>query len=345
MKRVGDGVGRLASSRVSIPSLGSHEFAVERVLEPGDIEVPGNPHRWFGRAAPLDVEIGFGSGRFLTSLADDREGANVLGVEVSAGSLARGLRKLRHEGADHVRLFKGDAAFLYAHVLPDESVRETWVNFPSPWPKERHADRRLMDEAFFGVVAARLVSSGRLYLTSDHDDYFERAVAAARSVEALDVELREPPDSVLETKYAKKAADAGRAIDHAVVERVGEPTHSPERLETYETMHHAVVRGEIPVIDSFDKQVRRLDEGVVVVLDAYRPVGDEGLVLPVHAEMEDLTQRFLVEIDPRDDGDVKVEVSSFNKPLMTEATSAAVDLVTEWLVDQDEGNEVEERLY
>lgn len=318
---------------------------MERVLEPGDLAVPDDPEAWYGRSAPLDVEIGFGSGAFLKSLAARRQEANLLGVEVSAGSLARAYRRLRRAGADHVRLFKGDASFLFGHVLPDASTREIFVNFPSPWPKERHADRRLMDERFFRLVAARLVPSGSLHLTSDHSEYFDESLTAARTTRGLRVETREPPDSVLETKYAEKAREAGRDVDHAVVRRTGDAPETPERLETHETMHHALLRGEIPDIDSFDKQVRQLDDGIVVVLEAYRPVGGEGIVCPVHAELDDLTQRFLIEVEPREDDEVIVEVSSFNKPLMTEATSEAVDLVTEWLAGRVDGNVVEERLY
>ena len=116
----------------------------------------------FAQDAPLLVEIGFGGGHFLRHLAQKRPSANIIGVEISLPSLRRGERKIIHAGLSNVRLLQCSARYLLHALCAPGSVAEVYINFPDPWPKAAHHQRRLIDESFLHLLATRLEVDGRL---------------------------------------------------------------------------------------------------------------------------------------------------------------------------------------
>jgi len=316
------------------------------LLDPGVVELPADPTAIFGRDAPLAVEIGFGAGRFFAQLAAHRQDWNVLGVEISPACHSRCYERVREAGLENARLFKGSGEFVVREVLPAESVREVWVNFPDPWPKDRHRDRRLLDEDFYRVLAGRLEPGGELLLTTDHDDYYDWALESVEPLEYYSIR-RDPPAPSVETRYGEKWRREGREFRRAAIERTGSAPWVPRTIEVIETMHHATIEGELPSeIGPFDRGVRRLDEGVVAVQDVYERLGDGELVALVHVEESELVQKVLVEVAPgSDEGRLTVRIRRFNQPLMTEGTAAAVEHVAGWVVSLREGNEIVGRQY
>ena len=110
-------------------------------------------------------------------------------------------------------------------------------------------------------------------------------------------------------------------------------------------MHHALMAGPLPQIESFEKFVHRFNGGHVIVLEALRPVGEAGLVFVTRIEEEDLTQEALIEARPSHKGrdEVFVGVKPFGRPLVTRGTKEAVRIVTEWL--ERHGMRVVERFF
>lgn len=320
----------------------------DMVLDPGDVELPTDPAELFGRDGSLAVEIGFGSGRFLEWLSAQRPAWNLLGAEISAACHTRAYRRLRDAERTNVKLFKGSGEFVVRELLPKESAREVWVNFPDPWPKKKHRHRRLLDTEFFRVLAGRLARDGALRLTTDHDEFYDWAL---EQVDALDCYTVETTDAApfVETRYGQKWQREGREFRHAVFERDGRAPWVSRKVEVVDTMHHATIEGVLPdEIDGFDGGTRRLDEGIVAVRDVYERLQDGELLALVHVEEADLTQQLLVEIAPTGPDDEKrltVRVRRFNLPLMTEGTGAAVEHVAEWVESLRKENEIVGRQY
>ena len=115
---------------------------------------------WFGREAPLVVEIGCGVGEATGVLAAARPDVNVLALEVWRPGVAASLAEVAAAGADNVRFCSVDAAWCLEHLVPEGGLAELWTFFPDPWPKTRHHKRRLVSPAFASVVAARLRAAG-----------------------------------------------------------------------------------------------------------------------------------------------------------------------------------------
>ena len=301
------------------------------VLHRGDLGVQIDPARLFERAGPLVLEVGFGDGTFLVHLAEAHPAWNLLGAEVSLGSVSRAFRRLRRHGHRQARLYRGDAQFLVRDVLPPGSLHRIYVNFPDPWPKKKHRDRRLLQTSFFRLTASRLEDGGALLFTSDHEEYFAFALAQAAATGLFAVEQKTPPPATLTTKYARKWQAQDKRIQHAVFTRTAPPDEHPSPIiETCDAMHHAIFEGDLPDLDAFEKQVHAFDQNHVILLEAFRSVNDGGLLFVARIEEPDLTQEVLLEVRPSDDQYV-VGIKPWGQPLVTRGTREAVGVAARWL--------------
>ncbi len=129
-------------------------------------------------ALPLVVEIGFGRGEFLLDLAARAPRVPHLGVEYSFKRVLKVARRLARTPLRNVRLLQARGELLVDELLATQSVSVFWINFPDPWPKKRHARRRLVKPAFVGTLARRLVPGGRLEIATDDPAYAEEIDAA-----------------------------------------------------------------------------------------------------------------------------------------------------------------------
>ncbi len=274
----------------------------------------------FGREGPLVLEVGFGDGRFTAELAKAHPEWLILGAEVSAASVLRAYRRLKREGIGNVRLYHGQGPFALRNLVPPGGLRRVIVNFPDPWPKRRHQGKRLLGEGFFRRLSTRLMGGGDLLLTTDHEEYFRFALEEGKRSGLYRVEVKEPPEAHLRTKYALKWKEAGRTFFHAVFTKVAEdPTPWPP-IRRYEVAH-ALLRGELPKELTLAKAPVAIPGGVAVFLEVAR--GEEGFYVLTHVEEEDLTQDLLLEVRRSAHG-LYAGVSRFGSPLITEGVKGAV---------------------
>jgi tRNA (guanine-N7-)-methyltransferase len=139
----------------------------------------------FGRAAPLEVEVGSGKGLFLRSAAAARPEVDFLGIEVVrkyAQFAAAGLAKA---GLCNAMVVHGDAVRLFHELLPDNSLAAVHVYFPDPWWKERHKKRRVMREPLLLDIQRTLRPGGSLHFWTDVEEYFQTSLALLATCTAL----------------------------------------------------------------------------------------------------------------------------------------------------------------
>jgi tRNA (guanine-N7-)-methyltransferase len=180
---------------------------------------------WFGRPAPLIVEIGCGTGTATAAMAQDEPQFNLLGIEVYQPGLAQLVQRIEREEIGNIRLLRGDAVDVLEHMIAENSLTGVRVFFPDPWPKARHHKRRLLQAPTMSLIASRLIPGGVLHVATDHAEYAEH-IAAVGAAEPLFIGLNEAsggdPGRVgrdapigLErpvTKFESKAHRAGSAI-------------------------------------------------------------------------------------------------------------------------------------
>ncbi|MGH0032241.1 MAG: tRNA (guanosine(46)-N7)-methyltransferase TrmB [Myxococcota bacterium] len=160
--------------------------------------------------APLVVEIGFGRGEFLMELAAASPDTAFLGIEYSFKRTLKLARRLAPTPLRNVRLVRATAEEVVRDALPDASVATFWVNFPDPWPKKRHARRRLFQQGFVARLAARLAPGGELNVATDDPAYAlwiddvlskEPALDNAFAPDAYRTEVADRPATAYELKW------------------------------------------------------------------------------------------------------------------------------------------------
>ncbi|GHF50747.1 tRNA (guanine-N7-)-methyltransferase [Deinococcus metalli] len=311
------------------------------IVRLGDFRFPDTPDRLYPRTPqrPWVLEIGFGDGRFWPHHARSfPEAPNYLGVELSGVSLLKAQRRLNAAGLDNAVLTKLPADVLLREVVPAGGLDRIVVNFPDPWPKAGHTDHRLLRAPFFRLAASRLKPGGDLLLTTDHDEYFDFAVAEAHASGVMAVQTAEPPAAALETKYALKWRDLGLGVHHARFTPTAAVTVPHGAAQPYpedeSTVPHAVLT--LPATfapTDFDKVTQRDPGGAwtVILLDLYGSLRRDGWVALAHVVEDGLTQEVLVGITPREDGTHLVRLAKFGGPVITPGVKAAVAAVTGWL--------------
>ena len=176
------------------------------------------------------LEIGFGRGDTTAVLAAADPDRDVLAVEAHLPGVGSLLLRLEEAGLSNVRVVEGDAAVLLRDMLSPASLAEVRIWFPDPWPKARHAKRRLVQPPFLELLASRLHAGGVLHFASDAADYVDRVHASCAASHDFSVISRERPRWRPVTGFEQRARDAGRASYDVLVRRVvpsGAAVHEP----------------------------------------------------------------------------------------------------------------------
>jgi tRNA (guanine-N7-)-methyltransferase len=178
-----------------------------------------DPTAWFGRSAPLVLEIGSGMGESTVAMAAAAPDVDHLAVEVFEPGLAQLLMRITDAGLRNVIPIRGDAVALLRERVSSDSLSGIRVFFPDPWPKRRHHKRRLIQPPFVALAACRLRRGGTLHLATDWHDYAVGMRAACEAEPLLDNAAGHRGESWAprprwrpETKFEQRARAEGREV-------------------------------------------------------------------------------------------------------------------------------------
>jgi len=193
------------------PLSGRKQALVDSLLPKISIPVDGivDPRALIPGKSEYNLEIGFGGGEHLTGQAITRSDAGFLGVEPFLNGVAKALGQIDDQGLSNVRLLEGDARDVMAR-MPDGCLDRIYLLFPDPWPKTRHAKRRLIQDETVAEFVRVLKLGGRLRVATDVKSYADHALFVLRqnlefkwlAVGADD--WRKPPTDHLTTRYETK---------------------------------------------------------------------------------------------------------------------------------------------
>ena len=183
--------------------------------------------RLFGEDRPLHLEIGFGAGEHLAFRADLLPDHGFIGCEPFLNGVATALGHVRDQKLANVRVHMGDALDVLRR-LPDASLLMVYLLHPDPWPKARHAKRRMINDGPLALIAAKLKPGGELRLATDDPTYLNWSLMVMqRHCKAFEWVVEEPgewlryPSGWLETRYAAKARRQGRVPHQFRYRRLG----------------------------------------------------------------------------------------------------------------------------
>lgn len=185
----------------------------------------GRWHLIFGNDHPVHIEIGMGKGQFIMKLAKEHPDINYIGIERYSSVLLRALQKMEIEPLPNIRFLCMDASII-TEVFDKEEVAKIYLNFSDPWPKERHAKRRLTSRQFFERYDKILARNGVVEFKTDNDDLFafsmEEVAEAGWTLDAHTFDLHHDPvlnEGNVMTEYEEKFSSLGHPIHKLIARR------------------------------------------------------------------------------------------------------------------------------
>ena len=156
---------------------------------------PWDAAAWFGRNAPLEVEVGSGKGLFLYAAATNGPAHDFLGVEIAQKYARFAAARLARAGLANALVLNANAERLFSELLPTASLAAVHVYFPDPWWKKRHHKRRVMNDRFLRNVERTLSTGGAFHFWTDVREYFDATLAliAAETSLAGPLQVAERP--------------------------------------------------------------------------------------------------------------------------------------------------------
>ncbi|QDY42969.1 tRNA (guanosine(46)-N7)-methyltransferase TrmB [Candidatus Pantoea soli] len=195
------------------------EMGVEYQAQPLDMVA------LFGREAPLVLEIGFGMGASLVTMAQNNPHQNFLGIEVHAPGVGACLASAKEAGVTNLRVMCHDAVEVLENMIPDNALRMVQLFFPDPWHKARHNKRRIVQVPFAERVLRKLKPGGVFHMATDWEDYATHMLEVMRSVDgfrnqsATNDYVPRPETRPL-TKFEQRGQRLGHGVWDLMFERV-----------------------------------------------------------------------------------------------------------------------------
>ena len=172
----------------------------------------------FNNEAPVHIEIGMGKGRFIMQLASDNPGINYIGIEKYSSVLLRAIQKMESCELPNLVFIRMDAEEI-EDVFDRDEVDRIYLNFSDPWPKDRHAKRRLMSQNYLNKYRNIMKNEGTVEFKTDNRPLFDFAVnevpAAGYEILKLTYDLHNDEEMMkgnIMTEYEEKFSSMGNPI-------------------------------------------------------------------------------------------------------------------------------------
>lgn len=180
-------------------------------------------HGIFGRSAPVEVDLGCGDGSFLTARAAENPAKDFVGIERLQGRVKSACRNIERARLTNARLLRFEISYAVQHLLPPDSVSTFYLSFPDPWPKRRHAPRRLVNADFLQSVQRALAPAGTIRIATDDTEYF-RHITRVISASPNFVVRPNPGPLTATTKFERRFRERGMPIHRLELRKVSPVT-------------------------------------------------------------------------------------------------------------------------
>lgn len=176
----------------------------------------GNWKAVFGNDNPVHIEVGTGKGKFITGMAEANPDINYIGIELYVSVIVSALDRLIEADLPNVKLLNVDGADLKEYFAKGD-VSRVYLNFSDPWPKTRHAKRRLTYKSFLELYEAVLIDKGEIHFKTDNQGLFEYSLTSFSEYGlllkfvSLDLHKSDFEGNIM-TEYEEKFSERGSRI-------------------------------------------------------------------------------------------------------------------------------------
>lgn len=213
---------RLRNITGSREAIAESAYVVQEELQ---MQCPGTWKDIFGNRNPIHIEIGMGKGKFIHTMAMGHPDINYVGIEKYSSVLLRAIQKMEREELSNLKFLRMDAENI-DRVFGLEEVDRIYLNFSDPWPKDRHAKRRLPSREFLARYDKILKKDGHLEFKTDNKELFEFALEelepAGWKAQVITYDLHNDivlmKENVM-TEYEEKFSALGNPIYKYVISR------------------------------------------------------------------------------------------------------------------------------
>lgn len=213
---------RLRNVKGSREAIADSEFTINNYKE-----YAGRWRELFGNDNPIRIEIGMGKGKFINELALNNPNINYIGIEKYSSVLIRAIEKRREQDIKNLLFIRMDAVEI-EEAFAENEVDRIYLNFSDPWPKDRHAKRRLTSRQFFERYDKILKKDGIVEFKTDNRPLFEFSLEeipmTGFKVDAYTFDLYGEESAKLyqgnvTTEYEEKFVAAGNPICKLIASR------------------------------------------------------------------------------------------------------------------------------
>ena len=306
------------------------------ILSPRNRDLPLNLQALSGGLPRTELEIGFGNGEFTVKHAAAHPDTFVIGMEVSPSCVTRCVRRAsaaESSSVANLAVVCTDARYMMKELFADASLDRVRMNFPCPWPKTRHARRRVTASEFAADLAAVLKLDGIFELVTDEEWYALDARETLGRHEALafaDYEIN--PLRPVTTKYERKWLEQGKSIYRLTVTKTKAFTVAREtwgfswKDEKGEEMH---IKTGKPLPEKglgflFDASGARGEARWVFKKHYTAPGGTKNFLIETVSADDEFEQRYYLKAVERD-GDTLIKLDGTAKVYLTPAVRFAVE--------------------
>ena len=185
----------------------------------------GNWKEIFSNDNPIHIEVGMGKGRFLMDMSVLNPDINYIGIEMYSSVLLRAVQKMEENPLPNLRFIRMDAREI-EEVFEKGEVDKIYLNFSDPWPKDRHAKRRLPSRQFLARFNSILKNDGNLEFKTDNRDLFDFAVEEVKpagwKIDSITYDLHNDEkmnQGNIMTEYEERFSSKGNPIYKYIISR------------------------------------------------------------------------------------------------------------------------------
>ena len=211
---------RLRNVKGSREMIATNDFVVHE-----EESMKGKWHAFFGNDNPIHIEVGMGKGRFIIDMAKLHPEINYIGIEKYSSVLVRAIEKQTIEQLPNLVFIRMDAEAI-ENVFEKDEVAYIYLNFSDPWPKDRHAKRRLTSTHFFEHYDHILAPDGRVIFKTDNRPLFDYSVETISETSpwklkdvTYDLHHSSFAEGNIMTEYEEKFSGKGMPIHRLVAYR------------------------------------------------------------------------------------------------------------------------------
>lgn len=293
-------------------------------LETRRLSWPAPWEELFGRLAPLWVEIGFGNGRFLLDLANTYPAANLVGVEISQPALRKVQQKVSARALQNVCLVHATAREALWTLFAPDTIDAAFINFPDPWPKAAHHQRRLVDEPFLHLLASRLRPGANLEIATDHEEYGQVICHHLQRSPHFESRLGVPfvsedPERI-PTKYERKAKEVGSEIRYFRWQCNEGPLLNRFPIPEEYPMPHVILRSPLSLeslMQRFQPDTHPGQGATVRFIEIFESQNYPSLLVDTYIDEEPIAQRLGLRVRRKSTGELVLGLHELGFPRAT----------------------------